>query len=64
MMERLHDEKREDHKEMWDAIKETSQNVSDLASSVSGLTGKFMGYLAAGSLVIGVITFVAAKVFK
>jgi hypothetical protein len=56
MIERIQDEKREDHKEMWDAIKKTNESVANLA-------GRVVGYTMTGSIVVGIVAFVAAKVF-
>ena len=57
-------EKREDHSEMWEALNAASKSVGELAVIVSGLAGRIVGYTAVASLVVGVVGFIAAKVFK
>jgi hypothetical protein len=64
MIDALNAEKREDHREIWDAIRETNSSVMRLAVSVSGLNGKMAGYIVAGSILSGALLFVATYVFK
>jgi hypothetical protein len=64
MLERIDDKKEKDHWEMWRAINETNRAVNDLAVTVGSLVGKFVGLMMAGSLVVGIITFVASKVIR
>jgi hypothetical protein len=62
MLERIDDRKEQEHREMWSAINETNRAVNDLAVTVGSLVGKFVGLMMAGSLVVGIITFIASKV--
>lgn len=62
--EEIRHEKREDHAEMWKAVNAATKAVSDLAVIVGGLAGKFIGYTVAASIMVGVVGFIAAKVFR
>jgi hypothetical protein len=69
MLEGIREEKRADHSELWaaiaktnEAITKTNDSISRVAVVVGNLTGKFVGYLAVGSIVVGVLVFLASKV--
>lgn len=64
MAERLRDEHKEAMATAWLAINKTNETVSELAIAVGKLSGKLIGYQVAGTLIVGIVVFIAAQVLR